>query len=839
MVAYDDLHDYTTTAAAMNAYHAFGYTGWFSPSGLGANAAGYYVNGGGQAFAVQRGGVLVVCFKGSGSVGDLIDAAWDLDQQIRYVADFIEAVIDYVRTASNNVTQVLFTGHSLGGELAEAIAAIYGPRLYAASSGGETAISQNAVYLATFASPGVPSELDDIDIDGDGDQEDNVSTSLPSQIYANSFSFGFSEDGVFAHEGVFSALSGLDRYTYERVIYVADSLPGDPYVFNGRFSGSTAEHASVLYYQVVSDWLTAAWYSDFFDLATGSIYALRTIGEGIDWEPGEENDIFLAESAQVGGVVLGLWGNDTIARPSGQTGIMFIASGGGDDLVLGGLGSDYIDGGLGIDDLQGRGGNDYIWGGSGDDDLDGGENNDTLRGEAGNDDLDGWTGDDNLYGGAGVDLLLGYSGYDYLNGGDDNDELWGEGDDDTLDGWYGDDDLYGGSGSDSLLGFYGEDYLSGGSGDDSLSGENDNDTLNGGADNDDIDGGFGVDVAFFSGVSSSATWHRNPNGSWSVTSSDGADTLWSVEFMDFADRDVFLDRAANNFYGDGTSDIVFRRFSDGVTVMWSINGLTVTDVTPTEWQAGADWTIEGFGDFDRDGVDDFLLRRSDAVTAVWTMWGAEVVSSDVTTWQASSQWQIQRVGDFNGDGNDDILWRRTDGVTSVWNMDGVAVLGADVTLWQAGNEWQIQGVGDFDGDGRDDFLWRRSTDSVSAIWMMDGANVVSADVTSQQAGAEWTFAGVGDFNGDGRDDVLLRRGDGATAIWAMNGTSVASAALTSQQADAGWQVAAIGDYNGDGRDDILLRRDGDGMLAVWMMDGASVTSSGLTTLQAGADWGVI
>jgi hypothetical protein len=383
----------------------------------------------------------------------------------------------------------------------------------------------------------------------------------------------------------------------------------------------------------------------------------------------------------------------------------------------------------------------------------------------------------------------------------------------------------------------------GGSGNDTITGNAAANRFTGNAGADVMIGGAGIDTSVYNIASTSATWTRNPDGSWTVSAgAEGADTVSSVEFLDFSDRDVFLDMAETNFSGDGTSDILLRRTADGITAIWSMNGASVANATPTLWQAGNEWSLQHVGDFNFDGRDDFLLRRvADGVTAIWSMNGPTVIAADVTLWQAGNEWQIQGVGDFNGDGGDDILWRRTsDGVTAIWQMNGTNVVAADVTLWQAGNEWQIQGIGDFNGDGRDDFLWRRSSDGVTAIWQMNGTNVVAADVTSQQAGLEWSLAGVGDFNGDGRDDILLRRGsDGVMAVWSMNGTTLANASALSQQAGVAWSVAAIGDYNGDGRDDLLLQNADTSLLAVWTLNGASVLSANLTSQQAGFDWGII
>jgi Ca2+-binding RTX toxin-like protein len=105
--------------------------------------------------------------------------------------------------------------------------------------------------------------------------------------------------------------------------------------------------------------------------------------------------------------------------------------------------------------------------------------------------------------------------------------------------------ILGGSGDDTIIGSAQADYidannrpgnltvadadtLSGAGGDDFLFGRYGDDSLTGGAGNDTIDGGAGIDTAH---VGSGATY-AVVGGNWTVTSSDGTDTLIGVEIVD-------------------------------------------------------------------------------------------------------------------------------------------------------------------------------------------------------------------------------------------------------------------------------------------------------------------
>jgi hypothetical protein len=90
---------------------------------------------------------------------------------------------------------------------------------------------------------------------------------------------------------------------------------------------------------------------------------------------------------------------------TGEVPITVIASGQGDDTLVGTAGADLIFGGIGDDRLEGDRGNDLLSGGPGDDQLVGGN---------GGDSLDGGPGDDLLTGGLGADIFSLSPGTDEL-----------------------------------------------------------------------------------------------------------------------------------------------------------------------------------------------------------------------------------------------------------------------------------------------------------------------------------------------------------------------------------------------------------------------------------------
>jgi Ca2+-binding RTX toxin-like protein len=215
-----------------------------------------------------------------------------------------------------------------------------------------------------------------------------------------------------------------------------------------------------------------------------------------------------------------------------------IDAGSGNDMVVGGFGSDSI--ALGD-------GDDIAFGGSGHDDITGGAGNDHIYGDRlsyqvsttaagglalfGSDYIDGGEGDDVIYGDDGDDTLLGGDGDDVLVGDYDSQnrqnadsqlvdlagDTWGalaanSGGDDRLDGGAGADSLSGGMGDDMLLGGSGDDSLSGGEGDDTLMGGSGDDFLDGGAGDDYMDGDSGNDVLVGGGGNDTLVADGAPTG---------------------------------------------------------------------------------------------------------------------------------------------------------------------------------------------------------------------------------------------------------------------------------------------------------------------------------------
>jgi hypothetical protein len=116
-----------------------------------------------------------------------------------------------------------------------------------------------------------------------------------------------------------------------------------------------------------------------------------------------------------------------------------------------------------------------------------------------------------------------------------------------------------------------------------------------------------------------------------------------------------------------------------------MNGTQVLSA-PIFGQLGPEWLDAGVGDFNGDGRSDILYRRStDGALLMLLMNGARVLSAPIFA-QLGAEWENVGVGDLNGDGKADILFRRSDGSVLVFLMNGTQVQTSAIVS-QLGLEW--------------------------------------------------------------------------------------------------------------------------------------------------------
>jgi V8-like Glu-specific endopeptidase len=292
-----------------------------------------------------------------------------------------------------------------------------------------------------------------------------------------------------------------------------------------------------------------------------------------------------------------------------------------------------------------------------------------------------------------------------------------------------------------------------------------------------------------------------------------------------------LGAVADNFFGSGTSGVLFENAS-GQMATWDVhNGLATSASGLGALSAG--WAVAGTGNFYGTGGTDILFANTNGTIAQWQV-NAGRVTTVTNLGVMASGWTVAGTGDFYGNGTDDVLFRYSDGTIAQWKVQDGKTIGA-TAVGKTDDNWTIAATGKLTGaDNTDDILFISNSGAVADWSVQNGAAVAGQSLG--QTSAYWSIAGLGDFTGDGQNDILFRGQEGEIAMWLVN-NGVVTGAQSIGTTDNLWQIAGLGDYNGDGISDILFRNTSTGNLAAWEMSGgrvAQVVNVGATT----SDWQV-
>lgn len=341
--SYEDAPVFSASSGwtAMNRAQLFGTSAIVGNFQNGVYNRGYmYGTSGGPegntayALVAKSGSQMAIAFRGA--QGDtapgsslLDDWAVAVNHQSEHFLAMIEVVVAALRFASNpatGISKIYFTGHSLGGAMAEYFAAHINDARFAS-----ILPALNKIHVVTFGSPGVDAP------------NVNPSNLLIEQI-------GHTGDPVFTIAEDLASASHL-RPSGNRIEldlpFVSDGLAG--------FLDATPEH-------------DIDQYQDSVDALLSSLTALAS----------RDMSIAIGEK-KLFPIAVDVLGN---AASSGR---QFLIGRNGKETLNGGTKSDLLDGGDGIDTLNGGGGDDVLHGGKGADELKGGEGVDeaSYRGSSG------------------------------------------------------------------------------------------------------------------------------------------------------------------------------------------------------------------------------------------------------------------------------------------------------------------------------------------------------------------------------------------------------------------------------------------------------------------------
>ena len=276
---------------------------------------------------------------------------------------------------------------------------------------------------------------------------------------------------------------------------------------------------------------------------------------------------------------------------------------------------------------------------------------------------------------------------------------------------------------------------------------------------------------------------------------------------------------------DGKPDLVAANSStDTLTVLPGVGDGSFGAPLPAPITTGSGPTSLVAGDFNKDGIPDFLTTNSDDqdLTVLLSQKNGSYLAAPPLVPEPQDSPIQAVVGDFTGNGNLDIA------VISVAS-DSVDVLfgNGDGTFqpphqYPAGPDPTSIAVGDVFGDGKLDLI-TTNDDGVAVLRNLGNGQFSSQPIFSTATPLPATVA-VGDFNGDGKLDlavgdfsetgVSLFLGDGSGHFSPGNHLKTS---LIPQQ-------IVTGDFLNDGRSDIAVANLGSNLIDVFLGAGATPSS---------------
>ena len=265
--------------------------------------------------------------------------------------------------------------------------------------------------------------------------------------------------------------------------------------------------------------------------------------------------------------------------------------------------------------------------------------------------------------------------------------------------------------------------------------------------------------------------------------------------------------------------------SNIVTVYWNGEpwGLGVT--------LDPGWEIAGVGDFNGDGLDDFLRANAEGYVVGEMSNGNGTFSPQVLNF-LNTGWEILGTGDFDADGTDDVLIANPTAASETVGLLGYWKGGTEWTLINGYSaEWECVATGDFNADGKCDMLWMNSFEGEGGLtynayctWILDPSDSLPDwRMVSVANPAEWNFLCSGDFDGDKMNDIAMINNEGVVGIWGVENGFLSSWSILSAVTSE-WQLAGVGDFNADGTDDIAWANTDTGLVGYWQIDNKELAS---------------
>ena len=335
--------------------------------------------------------------------------------------------------------------------------------------------------------------------------------------------------------------------------------------------------------------------------------------------------------------------------------------------------------------------------------------------------------------------------------------------------------------------------------------------------------------------------------SLSITSSDSITTDTGFRIV-----------GAGDFNSDGKPDLLAEQITSSSSpltvvsrVIWIMNG-TKKLSTVSFLQFAQEWSMQGVGDYNKDGNIDILVEQTSGRKGIWYMIGTGISEGFVFT-TLLPDWTICCPGDLNADGSNDCVFQNTSTgkaiVLNLGNQDGTrnlsgnkyAFLNINRNIISAGNtdastSWKMRGFVDYNGDGSSDILAENVTTGQRATWTISSSSTLTSNVFTT-VGTDWRMVATGAFGGDSTTDIVVENtSTGEKKIWLMEygGGNFSISREVSFTTDANYRIVGAGDFNSDNNPDLVVEQITTSTSAtvgvsryIWFMNGTAKSSQQL------------